>query len=146
MSAAKTNLVTHFFSTLNKWLFNPSEESSCHSTWQTVGRPGRYRPLSLSIFFPPPQPCQISRTHLIQGGALIMQSHSSILPPSCAWALDTLQSFINKVLTLLLRCNVSAHVLTGDMFKMLCDDCRFEKKTTTTMWSPTREWKREFLV
>lgn len=78
-----------------------------------------------------------------------MQSHSSMLPPSCARGLDTLQRFINEVLTLLLQCNVSAHVLTGDMFKMLCDDCRFEKKKqkkTTTMWSPTREWKREFLV
>lgn len=99
----------------------------------TDSRPGRNRPLTLSIFFTPSLSLvKFSRTHLIQGGALIMQSHSSILPPSCACGLDTLQSFINEVLTLLLQCNVSAHALTGNMFKMSCDDCRFRKGKTNS--------------
>lgn len=62
---------------------------------QTDSGAGRNRPLTLQGFFFPLSALS-NLTHLIQAGALIMQSHSSRLPRSAACGLDALQSFINE--------------------------------------------------
>lgn len=61
---------------------------------QTDSGPGRNRPLTLQGFFF--FSASSNLTHLIQAGALIMQSHSSRLPRSAACGSDALQSFINE--------------------------------------------------